>query len=84
MKVEWDFYDRKYARVANENIGKIYKGIIEDTEIPPIAKILEDKLLGARVFLKDKEKFNLFEKVDIEITNANIATAKIKGKVKKD
>ncbi len=84
MKVEWDFYDRKYARVANENIGKIYKGIIEDTEIPPIAKILEDRLLGARVFLKDKEKFNLFEKVDIEITNSNIATAKIKGRVKKD
>ncbi len=84
MKVEWDFYDRKYARVAKENIGRVYKGIIEDTEIPPIAKILEDKLLGARVFLKDKEKFNLFEKVDIEITNANIATAKIKGKVKKD
>ena len=84
MKVEWDFYDRKYARVAKENIGKIYKGIIEDTEIPPIAKVLEDKLLGARIFLKDKEKFNLFEKVDIEITNANIATAKIRGKVKKD
>ncbi len=84
MKVEWDFYDRKYARVANENIGKIYKGIIEDPEIPPIAKILEDKLLGARVFLKDKEKFNLFEKVDIEISSSDIATAKIKGKVKKE
>ena len=84
MKVEWDFYDRKYARVAKENIGKIYKGIIEDTEIPPIAKILEDKLLGARVFLKDKEKFNLFEKVDIEITSSDIATAKIKGRVKKN
>jgi len=84
MKVEWDFYDRKYARYAELHIGDVYKGIIEDTEIPPIAKILEDKLLGARVFLKDKEKFNLFEKVDVEITNANIATAKIKGKVKKD
>ena len=84
MKVEWDFYDRKYARFAKENIGKIYKGIIEDKEVPPIAKVLEDKLLGARVFLKDKEKFNLFDKVDIEIVNANIATAKIRGKVKND
>ena len=81
MKVEWDFYDRKYARLAKENIGKIYKGIIEDTEIPPIAKILEGKLLGARVFLKEKKKFNLLQKVDIEIIDANIATAKIKGKV---
>jgi len=84
MKVEWDFYDRKYARVAKENIGKTYKGIIEDTEIPPIAKIQEDKLLGARVFLKNKEKFNLFEKADIEIISSNIATAKIKGTAKKE
>jgi ribonuclease R len=38
--------------------------------------------LGARVFLKDKKKFNLFEKVDIEIVDSSIATAKIKGKVK--
>ncbi len=84
MKVEWDFYDRKYARFANEHIGNVYKGIIEDTEIPPIAKIREDLLLGARVFLKDKKKFNLFEEVDIEIVSSNIATAKIKGKVIKE
>jgi ribonuclease R len=82
MKVEWDFYDRKYARFANDHIGEVYKSIIEDTEIPPIAKITEDLLLGARVFLKDRKKYNLFEKVDIEIVNSNIATAKIKGKVK--
>ena len=81
MKVEWDFYDRKYARFAKNHIGNVYKGIIEDIEIPPIAKITEDLLLGARVFLKDKKKFNLFEKVDIEIVSSNIATAKIKGKV---
>jgi len=82
MKVEWDFYDRKYARYAKEHLNEIYKGIIEDTEIPPIAKITEDLLLGARVFLKDKKKYNLFEKVDVEIVSSNIATAKIKGKVK--
>jgi ribonuclease R len=84
MKVEWDFYDRKYARYADLHLGETYKGVVEDTEIPPIAKIIEDKLLGARVFLKDKEKFELFEKVDIEIIKADIATAKIKGKVKKE
>jgi ribonuclease R len=83
MKVEWDFYDRKYARYADLHIGEKYKGVIEDKEIPPIAKILEDKLLGARVFLKNTEQFNLFEEVDVEITNANIATAKIKGKAYK-
>jgi len=82
MKVEWDFYDRKYARYAKENIGKVYKAIIEDTEIPAIAKITEGLLLGARVFLQDKKKYNMFEKVDIEIISSDIATAKIKGKVK--
>jgi ribonuclease R len=79
MKVEWDFYDRKYARYAALHIGDRYKGIIEDKELPPIAKIIEDKLLGARVFLNNKEEFNLFEEVDIEIKDSNIATAKIKG-----
>ena len=81
MKVEWDFYDRKYARFAKEHINEIFEGIIEDTEIPPIAKITEDKLLGARVFLKDKKKYSLFERVNIKIISADIATAKIKGKV---
>jgi ribonuclease R len=84
MKVEWDFYDRKYARFAKLHIGEKYKGVIEDKEIPPIAKILEDKLLGARVFLKNTEQFNLFEKVDVEIISSNIATAKIKGKAYKE
>jgi ribonuclease R len=78
MKVEWDFYDRKYARYADLHIGEKFKGIVEDKEQPPIAKIIEDKLLGARVFLKRGE-FNLFEKIDVEIVSANIATAKIKG-----
>jgi ribonuclease R len=81
MKVEWDFYDRKYARYAVKHIDNEYNAIIEDTEIPPIAKITEGLLLGARVFLKDKKKFNLFEKVRLKITNANIVSAKIKGKV---
>jgi len=80
MKVEWDFYDRKYARVAKLNIGNVYEGIVEDTEIPPIAKIKEGLLLGARVFLKDRKRFNLFEKTDIQILSADIATTKIKGK----
>jgi len=82
MKVEWDFYDRKYARFAKDHIGAVYKGIIEDTEIPPIAKITEDLLLGARVFLKDRKKYNMLEKVNIEIISSDIATAKIRGKVK--
>ena len=84
MKVEWDFYDRKYARFAAKHIGDEFEGIIEDTEIPPIAKITENKLLGARIFLKNRAKFDLFEKVNIEIDSVNIGTAKIKGYAKTD
>jgi len=84
MKVEWDFYDRKYTRYAAKHIGDEYEGVIEDPEIPPIAKITEGKLLGARIFLKNKSKFELFEKVNIEIDSANIGTAKIKGYAKTD
>jgi ribonuclease R len=80
MKIEWDFYDRKYAREANERINESFEAIIEDKEYPPIARILEDKLLGARVFLKDRVNA-LFEKVRVKIVSANIATAKIKGQI---
>jgi len=31
-----------------------------------------------------KEKFNLFEKIDIEIIESKITSAKIKGKVQRD
>ena len=82
MKVEWDFYDRKYAREAATKIGEEFEAVIEDTEIPAIAKIYEGKLTGARVFLKDRDKFNLFEKIRVEIVSSNIATTKIKVKRK--
>jgi ribonuclease R len=79
MKIEWDFYDRKFARWANEKIGKIVKATVIDTKDPPIAKI-EDEIVGARIFLKRK-KVNLFEKVNVKIVNVNIATTKIKGAI---
>ena len=79
MKVEWDFYDRKFARWADENIGRVVKAVVIDTKSPPIAKI-EDEIVGARVFLK-KENVILFSKIDVKITKVNIATTKIKGEV---
>ncbi len=81
MKVEWDFYDRKYARYAKKHLNNVYAGIIADSDVPSIAKITEDLLFGARVFLKDRKKYTLFEKVNIEIISSSIATAKIKGRV---
>ena len=77
MKVEWDFYDRKFARWANDNIGRIVNAVVIDTKSPPIAKI-EDEIVGARVFLK-KDDVSLLEKIKVEIKKVNIATTKIKG-----
>ena len=79
MKVEWDFYDRKFARWAKERIGDVVKGVVVDTKSPPIAKI-EDEIVGARIFLK-KDNVSLFDKVDIKILSSNIATTKIKGEI---
>jgi len=79
MKIEWNFYDRKFARWANERIGKTVKAIIIDTKEPPIAKI-EDEIIGARIFLKRK-KVELFDKIDVKILTVNLATTKIKGEI---
>ena len=81
MKVEWDFYDRKFARWAAENIGRVVNCVIVDTKSPPIAKI-EDEIVGARIFL-NRDDVRLFEKVQVEIISSNIATTKIKGQIKR-
>jgi len=82
MKIEWDFYDRKFARWAEKRIGKIVKAVVIDTKEPPIAKI-EDEIIGARIFLK-RAKVELFQKIDVKIINVNIATTKIKGEIVED
>jgi len=79
MKIEWDFYDRKFARWANKRVGQVVKAVVVDTKEPPIAKI-EDEIVGARIFLK-RRRVELFEKVDVKIVNVNLATTKIKGEI---
>ncbi len=78
-KVEWDFMDRKFARWAKENIKKEFFAIVTDPESTPIA-LIEDKIAGARVFLP-KEDVELFDKVYVEIIDADTATTKIIGKI---
>ena len=80
-KVEWDFMDRKYARWAKENINKEFFAIVTDPESTPIA-VIEDEIVGARIFLpKDKGSVELFDKVYVNIIDADIATTKIIGKI---
>ena len=82
MKIEWDFYDRKFARWAEKRIGEVVKAVVVDTKEPPIAKI-EDEIIGARIFLK-RAKVELFQKINVKIINVNIATTKIKGEIVED
>ncbi len=78
-KVAWDYMDRKFVRWASERIGENVKAIVTDISRNPIAK-LDDEIVGARIFLLDDEA-ELFERVMVKIVEANIATARIYGKI---
>ncbi len=79
-KVAWDFMDRKYARWAKKNIGKTLKAIVVDTDKMPIATTIEKDLYGMRIFLLHSD-VELFEKIEVEITQAHITSAKVIGVV---
>jgi len=74
-----DLENRKYARWAHERIGTIVKARIISLEPAPVA-ILFDEIIGARIFLKGDEGLQLFGNVEIELTDASIATTKIYGR----
>jgi ribonuclease R len=78
VKVAWDFMDRKYARWAKENIGVVLEAVITDTDRSPIAVTTDENIQGMRVFLIDQD-VELFEKVQVEIVEAHITTAKVIG-----
>ncbi len=74
-----DLENRKYARWASERIGTVVKARIVSLEPAPVA-ILFDEIIGARIFLSGDEGLNLFGNVEIELTEASIATTKIRGR----
>ncbi len=80
-KCEWDFRDRKFARWADENIGKEFKAEIteidiEDTNKGAKAKLLEGAARGAIVNLKAYNS-NLFDKIVLKISEADLEKAEI-------
>jgi len=79
-KVAWDFMDRKYARWANKNKGTVLEAVITDTDRSPIAVTTDKDIQGMRVFLIDQD-VELFEKVNIEIVESHITTAKVIGTI---
>lgn len=74
-----DLENRKYARWACEKIGTIVKARIVSLE-PALVAILFDEIIGARIFLKGDEGLQLFGNVEIELTEASIASTKIYGR----
>ena len=73
--------DRKFARWASERIGQHFRAYVSENQNILIAK-LDDEIKGARIFLGGYSA-NLLQKLIIEITDVNIATAEIFGKVVK-
>ncbi|MBF7068020.1 VacB/RNase II family 3'-5' exoribonuclease [Campylobacter volucris] len=78
-KVSWDFMDRKFARWANENIGKKFKAVVVENQSLLQVK-LNDEIKGALVTIIGS-KANLLENVEIQITQVDIVSAKIFGKI---
>lgn len=80
-RVAFDFMDRKFARWAKQRIGQRFSAYISENQNVAVAR-LDDEIKGARIFL-GAYCANLLQKVIVEITDANIATAEIFGKVVK-
>jgi ribonuclease R len=74
--IENEFMARKYARWADNNIGKEFKAKINATD-PDVKAELRDEIQGARLFITSPEVPVLFEDVIVKIERVDIARAKI-------
>jgi len=79
-KAEWDFRDRKFARWAQRNLGRRFRAQIVEIDPEDPAKgakaILECEMQGIVVHLKAYDAL-LFDKIEVEISEADIARAVI-------
>lgn len=80
-KVAFDFMDRKFARWAAENLGKVVRCYIDENANTVTAK-LDDKFKGAKIYILNFTA-EILTPVLVQITEANIASGTILGKVVK-
>lgn len=80
-KVAYDFIDRKFARWALQNIGKNFECYIDENTNITTAR-LDDKLKGGRIIIINYT-CDVLTKVLVKITDADIISAKIYGRVVK-
>jgi ribonuclease R len=79
-KAEWDFRDRKFARWAARHLGERFSARIVEIDPEDPAKgaraLLECEMQGITVHLKSYDAL-LFDRIEVEIEEANIAQAVI-------
>ncbi len=81
QKVEWDFMDRKFARWAAKNLGKVVQAVVIDKEKTPIAKVME-KIQGARIFLRSYPyDIENLDKINVRIISSDVGSTRIEGEV---
>lgn len=78
-RVEMDYKDRKYARLALERLGEVVEAVVVDEESPPLARA-EGFLKGARIVL-GKGLVERLSRVRVRLMDVDVASAKIYGKV---
>ncbi len=81
-KAEWDFRDRKFARWAQRHLGERFAAELIEIDPDDPARgakaILECEMQGIVVHLKGYDAL-LFDRIEVEITEANIPQAIILG-----
>ncbi|WP_428738178.1 RNB domain-containing ribonuclease [Sulfurimonas sp.] len=74
--IEVEFMARKYARWANENLGREFKAKITATD-PELRADLKDEIIGAKLQVTAHDNYVLFEDVIVRLDKVDIARAKI-------
>ncbi len=74
--IEIEFMARKYARWANENLGREFQAKITATD-PELRADLHDEIVGAKLQLTAHDNFVLFEDVIVRLDKVDIPRARI-------
>ncbi|STP13151.1 ribonuclease [Helicobacter mustelae] len=75
-RMEMDFRDRKFMHWAREHIGVVLGAMVVD-ENYPVLGVIEERIIGARVFLEDCVRVRKFDRIFVKIMAVDLSNAKI-------
>lgn len=81
-EVEREYMQRKFARWAEQNIGKTYKAKVTSLDTEATA-MLYDEISGATLHLNNVANLTLFEEIEVSIDKVDKYRAKIFANVQK-